>query len=308
MTKVEQNLQKEFGLSEPSPKNPALLDIMAKDKLTLEDDLVLGKIIQSGKEPDVSFAIKELYERNRGVIGKIVKGFHHVTIPNENFFQAGCLGLLKAAYKYDPNIGNRFVTYAEYDIWNEMRNVLIKERVGIYSTEDMYRLHHLINRYIEEYLRKNKREPSIDQIAQGMGRSKAYLLKANLAESTARDIDAFMVQTSSSDGRSLDAMGRPFSPTEHQALNHKSHRLLTEKLESIFEKEMVNEELLLFNIICRLLGLRSYKPASQKKIAEDLFSEGLTSHKLTRAGIGLRVKKAKGYILKNQEQILDLIN
>lgn len=47
----------------------------------------------------------------------------------EDLFQAGCIGLINAYNRYDPNIGAKFTTYAYLDILGEMYKLVMQDRL-----------------------------------------------------------------------------------------------------------------------------------------------------------------------------------
>lgn len=46
----------------------------------------------------------------------------------EDLFQAGCIGLINAYNRFDPNMGAKFTTYAYLDILGEMYKVVLQDR------------------------------------------------------------------------------------------------------------------------------------------------------------------------------------
>lgn len=69
--------------------------------------------IQSGK--DVTNNLARLYVDNVRLIQFIVNKIPHNQQDNDDYMQVAYIGLYKAAYKYNPEAGTRFMTYA--DLW-----------------------------------------------------------------------------------------------------------------------------------------------------------------------------------------------
>ena len=67
-----------------------------------------------------------LVEKYEGLIFKIAKRFYNVEL--SDLYQAGRLGLIKAARKYDPTIGTPFKDFAYLDIFGEMYELVNKSR------------------------------------------------------------------------------------------------------------------------------------------------------------------------------------
>ena len=78
--------------------------------LTPEEELDLGRRARSGN----ARARALLIERNLRLVVSVAKKYRGYGLPFEDLIQEGNLGLIKAAEKFDPELGNRFSTYA---IW-----------------------------------------------------------------------------------------------------------------------------------------------------------------------------------------------
>lgn len=73
---------------------------------------------------------QKIVEENMGLVGKVIKDKVHGlgqagTLPFEDLYQIGCIGLCKAAVT-DKGIGS-FSTYAYRLIWNEICDSLVKD-------------------------------------------------------------------------------------------------------------------------------------------------------------------------------------
>lgn len=66
----------------------------------------------------------ELVLANRRLVWKIARKFARNPIELEDFFQIGCIGLIKASRKFDPSTGNAFSSYAVPLIRGEIRHYL----------------------------------------------------------------------------------------------------------------------------------------------------------------------------------------
>ena len=78
--------------------------------LTHEEELDLGHRVRAGDAQ----ARARLIERNLRLVVSVAKRYRGMGLPFEDLIQEGNLGLLKAADRFDPELGNRFSTYA---IW-----------------------------------------------------------------------------------------------------------------------------------------------------------------------------------------------
>ena len=78
--------------------------------LTPEEELDLGRRARAGEAQ----ARERLIEKNLRLVVSVAKRYREMGLPFEDLIQEGNLGLMKAAERFDPELGNRFSTYA---IW-----------------------------------------------------------------------------------------------------------------------------------------------------------------------------------------------
>ena len=82
--------------------------------------------------------ITNLILNNEKLIYSIINYFKNYN-SKEDLFQAGCLGLVDAYKKYNPNMGCKFTTYAYTYILGEMRK-LVREDKGIKISRQITKL------------------------------------------------------------------------------------------------------------------------------------------------------------------------
>ena len=78
--------------------------------LTHEEELDLGRRARAGD----ARARARLIGKNLRLVVSVAKKYRGMGLPFEDLIQEGNLGLIKAAERFDPELGNRFSTYA---IW-----------------------------------------------------------------------------------------------------------------------------------------------------------------------------------------------
>lgn len=99
-------------------------DITKKPFLTREEE---PAILMKAKEGD-SRSLNCLVETNMKYIIKVVLKYWSPGLPLMDMVAEGCLGILKAVEKFDPDRGLRFLTYASFWIEGGVRNYLRKQR------------------------------------------------------------------------------------------------------------------------------------------------------------------------------------
>lgn len=66
-----------------------------------------------------------MFENNKGLVWKVIKNMHIYATKDmelEDYYQIGCMGLLKAIDTYDESKGTAFSTYAYVSIRNELKS------------------------------------------------------------------------------------------------------------------------------------------------------------------------------------------
>jgi RNA polymerase primary sigma factor len=78
--------------------------------LTPEEELDLGRRARAGDDR----ARARLIEKNLRLVVSVAKRYMGMGLPFEDLIQEGNIGLIKAVEKFDPELGNRFSTYATW--------------------------------------------------------------------------------------------------------------------------------------------------------------------------------------------------
>ncbi|MGO0122880.1 SigB/SigF/SigG family RNA polymerase sigma factor [Desulfothermobacter acidiphilus] len=113
-------------------------------------------------------AQEQLVKANLGLVGKVVKRFAGRSQEEEDLFQIGCIGLIKAINRFDLQRGTCFSTYAVATIVGEIRRFLRDDgliKVSRTLKEQARRVWKA--RY--EFREAMGREPSVLEIAQVLG-------------------------------------------------------------------------------------------------------------------------------------------
>ncbi len=123
---------------------------------------------------------EKLITENMGLVHACAGKFRGKGVEYDDLFQAGCVGLVKAADGYEPERGFAFSTYAVPVILGEIRRVfrdggtvkvsrMLKEKSRVALAER------------EKLVKLNDREPTIEELATAMGldvQETAHILNA----------------------------------------------------------------------------------------------------------------------------------
>ena len=131
----------------------------ARPLLTRDEERTLTRKVAAGDQR----ALDNLVRSNIRLVASVVKGYQDKGVCREELMAAGALGLVKAAFKFDPDLGNKFGTYATWWIQCYVRKALKKKEIvhhPAYLEPAMYKI-----RSIEVEL---GREMSVEEIAKSL--------------------------------------------------------------------------------------------------------------------------------------------
>lgn len=106
----------------------------------------------------------------------------------EDLYQAGCLGLISAYKRYNPNMNCKFTTYAYPYILGEMRK-LVREDKGMKISREITKLNLKIEKAYILLTQKLMKEPSIEEIANFLEIPEYYISEAILSLNKIKSID-----------------------------------------------------------------------------------------------------------------------
>lgn len=131
--------------------------------------------------------LEKLIIDNQNLIYSITHNF--TNYPNkEDLFQAGTLGLINAYYRFDPNIGVKFTTYAYPYIVGEMCQLVRKDK-GIKVSRNISKLNLMIEKASILLSQQLMREPTISELSNFLEVSEYELYEAIRSNNTIQSID-----------------------------------------------------------------------------------------------------------------------
>jgi RNA polymerase sporulation-specific sigma factor len=176
--------------------------------LTNEEVHELKKRIRAGDQA----AREELVSRNLRLVMSLVNRFSLEADEKEDLFQVGCIGLLRAADRFDESCGTRFSTYAVPVILGAIREHIrssARLKIGRTLRDKAVR--------VEEALRILRaelgREPDINEISKKTGLRKEEVVEA---QDVLRPIVSLSEPVSSDDSLAIEDRIASFSFTDDQ--------------------------------------------------------------------------------------------
>ena len=133
--------------------------------LTHQEEIILSRRAQASDQR----ARKKLVERNLRLVVSVTKRYRGMGLAFEDLIQEGNLGLLRAAEKFDPELGHRFSTYATWWIRQGVMRAGANKgrtiRVPIHVGEEIRKLTRTSNELSAEL----GHEPTDEELAERLG-------------------------------------------------------------------------------------------------------------------------------------------
>jgi RNA polymerase primary sigma factor len=142
-----------------------LKDLSTLATLTREEEIELALRIQRGDRE----AIRKLVEGNLRFVISVAAKYRGSRVPLADLINEGNIGLIKAAEKFNPEKGVKFITYAVWWVVASIKHALAKQTGVIGLPLKHHNTVYRINRKEEELSRVIARKPTRDEVAEAMG-------------------------------------------------------------------------------------------------------------------------------------------
>lgn len=166
--------------------------------LSTKDEIDLARRIREGDKQ----ALETLVKANLRIVVAIAKQYQGYGLPLPDLISEGNLGLLKAAERFDPSRGFKFISYAVWWIRQCMLLALAEQsrivRLPVYRLATVRKY----GRVLGELEKRFEREPSIEEIAESV-------------EMTTEQVSALEMEMASARHISLDT---PYADNENTSL------------------------------------------------------------------------------------------
>jgi RNA polymerase primary sigma factor len=146
------------------PLSMYLHDISKLGLLKREEEIELARRIQRGDKE----AERKMVEGNLRFVVSVANKYRGRGIPLGDLINEGNMGLIRAARKFDPTKGIKFITYAVWWVNTAIRHALSKQNGVIslpYKQTDIF---YKISRKQEEISKNLEKEPSVDDLADSL--------------------------------------------------------------------------------------------------------------------------------------------
>lgn len=200
--------------------------------------------------------VERLVAENTGLVHACAKKFSGRGVEYEELYSCGCIGLVKAAKRFDPALGYKFSTYAVPVILGEIK-LMFRDFGAVKVSRSLKELSLKVRRFCDLYEKETGEPPSVLRIAESL------------------NVDTSAVQ------EALEAVQIPLSLSY---TTQDDSREIEIKEESCEEK--ITEKLSLYQVLDtledsdrKLIDERYFKGRTQQKTAELL---GMTQVQVSR--------------------------
>ena len=152
------------GKSSVDPMSQYLRDISSLPMLTREEEIKLARRVQKGDRD----AIRKLVEGNLRFVVSVASKFSASSIPLIDLVNEGNIGLIRAAEKFDPDRGVKFITYAVWWIRAAIQSALAKQSGVIGMPQKQRDVAYKILQKEQELTKILGRDPSRDEVAEAI--------------------------------------------------------------------------------------------------------------------------------------------
>lgn len=122
-----------------------------------------------------------LVQQHLGLVGSVVRRFAGLGHDHDDLFQIGCIGLIKAAERFDPDYGVQFSTYAVPLILGEIRRFL-RDDGPVKVSRGTKQLARQVRAKEDELRASLGRDVTVAEVAEALGRSLDEVIAAHDAQ------------------------------------------------------------------------------------------------------------------------------
>lgn len=188
----------------------------------------------------------------------IAKGYRGYGLDYADLIQAGNLGLMRATDKFDPELGNKFSTYAYWWIRQSILRTLDCESRTVKVPVHVISLKRKIGQAARDY---KERKPSIEELAEKLDASEENIRRAIRAGKRTTSLDRPLEE--GREGTTLEEVieGKGgYSPQETRR-----RELARERLYRLMEEELTDRER---RILKLRFGVEDYQPRTLRELGE----------------------------------------
>lgn len=163
-----------------------LKDIRKEVLLTQEEECELAAKIRQGDQA----ARDKLVKANLRFVISVANQYQHSGISKEDLVEEGCIGLIKAAEKFDESRGNKFITYAADWIRQSIGQAIANQGNIVRIPINQVEMNNKIAKASQKFEQETERKPSNKELAQMLDVTEEKIEEALKSNSRLFSLDA----------------------------------------------------------------------------------------------------------------------
>lgn len=153
-----------------------LQDISKEEMVSTDEEVELAKRIRQGDKN----ALERLVKANLRFVVSVAKQYQGQGLELTDLINEGNVGLINATMKFDETRGFKFISYAVWWVRQSILQALADKSRLVRLPLNQIGYVSKVNHFYHDFLQKNNRAPSLDEVADALGMEKSKVNAALL--------------------------------------------------------------------------------------------------------------------------------
>ena len=153
-----------------------LQDISKEEMVSTDEEVELAKRIRQGDKD----ALERLVKANLRFVVSVAKQYQGQGLELTDLINEGNVGLINAAMKFDETRGFKFISYAVWWVRQSILQALADKSRLVRLPLNKIGYVSKVNHFYHDFMQKNNRAPSLDEVADAIGMEKSKVNAALL--------------------------------------------------------------------------------------------------------------------------------
>lgn len=153
-----------------------LQDISKEEMVSTDEEVELAKRIRQGDKD----ALERLVKANLRFVVSVAKQYQGQGLELTDLINEGNVGLINAAMKFDETRGFKFISYAVWWVRQSILQALADKSRLVKLPLNQIGYVSKVNHFYHDFMQKNNRAPSLDEVADALGMEKSKVNAALL--------------------------------------------------------------------------------------------------------------------------------